>query len=191
MVEEELKQYILQRYKSIKEFASVADIPYTTLDSILKRGVGKANVLNIIRLCDALEIDTNALAQGVIAPTKKGVYQVLEEIMKEKHLNIAEVARLCGLPDSTVRGIITRKQKNTALEVAFKLSEGLNVSLERLNGMSENKKTPAPETRDGKGKNLVRTIGRDGSYDERYLTDEQLEALQAIINQMPDVEDDF
>ena len=81
---------------------------------------------------------------------KKGVYQVLEEIMKEKHLNIAEVARLCGLPDSTVRGIIVRKQKNTALEVAFKLSEGLNVSLESLIGMSENQKTPATELRDGK-----------------------------------------
>ena len=40
-------------------------------------------------------------------------------------------------------------------------------------------------------KNVVRTIGRDGSYEERYLTDEQLEALKAVMRQMPKVEDDF
>lgn len=61
---------------------------------------------------------------------------ILKEIMKEKGLNVADVARLCKLSDSTVRGIITRNQKSTALEVAFKLSKGLNVSLERLNGMT-------------------------------------------------------
>lgn len=65
-----------------------------------------------------------------------------------------------------------------------------NVTTDYLLGRTD-KKTPAPEIRDGKGKNLVRTIGRDGSYSERWLTDEQLEALQAIINQMPDVKDDF
>jgi len=67
---------------------------------------------------------------------KNGLYSILQGIMNEKGINIAEVARLCDLPDSTVRGIITRKQKSTALEVAFKLSKGLGVSLEKLNGIS-------------------------------------------------------
>ena len=62
------------------------------------------------------------------------IYKFLQSYMKEHNLKIAEVARICGLPDSTVRGIITRKQKSVALEVAFKLSDGLNVSLEKLNG---------------------------------------------------------
>lgn len=53
-------------------------------------------------------------------------------------------------------------------------------------------KSPAPgEAQNGEKKNVVRTIGRDGSYEERYLTDEQLEALKAVIRQMPKVEDDF
>ena len=71
------------------------------------------------------------------------VYKVLNEIMDEKKLTIAEIARVCSLPDSTVRGIITRKQKSIALEVAFKLSKGLGVSLERLNG--DEKKDPTPK----------------------------------------------
>ena len=65
-------------------------------------------------------------------------YKILQEIMSEKGVNIPTVARMCGLSDGTVRSIIARKQKNVALEVAFKLSSGLGVTLERLNGMPEN-----------------------------------------------------
>lgn len=64
-------------------------------------------------------------------------YEILQEIMDEQGLNIPAVARACGLSDGTVRSIFVRKQKNVALEVAFKLSSGLNVSLERLNGLPE------------------------------------------------------
>lgn len=65
------------------------------------------------------------------------IYEVLQSIMDDHGLSIADVARVCNLPDSTVRGIINRKQKTVALEVAFKLSNGLGVSLEQLNGMPE------------------------------------------------------
>lgn len=63
-------------------------------------------------------------------------YQILQEIMDEKGFKIPDVARACGLSDATVRSMITRKAKSVTLEVAFKLSAGLGVSLERLNGDS-------------------------------------------------------
>lgn len=69
---------------------------------------------------------------------RKGIamefYKILEEIMTERNMSIPEVARATGLPDSTIRSIIKREAKSITLEVAFKLSKGLNVSLERLNG---------------------------------------------------------
>lgn len=61
-------------------------------------------------------------------------YKILEEIMAEKNMSIPDVARACNLPDSTVRSIIERKTKRINLEAAFKFSNGLNVSLARLNG---------------------------------------------------------
>jgi plasmid maintenance system antidote protein VapI len=64
-------------------------------------------------------------------------YSILQEILSEKDLSIPEAARACGLSDSTLRSIITRKNKTVALEVAMKISKGLCVSLERLNGMEE------------------------------------------------------
>ena len=65
------------------------------------------------------------------------IYKIIQEIMEERQLKVADVARMCDLPDSTVRGIITRKQATVSLEVAFKLSDGLGVSLCRLNDMPE------------------------------------------------------
>ena len=61
-------------------------------------------------------------------------YEILQSIMDEKQLSIPEVARLSKLPDSTIRSILSRKNKTVALEVAFKLAKGLDVSLEQLNG---------------------------------------------------------
>ena len=61
-------------------------------------------------------------------------YKILEEIMSEKDMSIPDVARACGLSDGTVRSIVARKSQTVSLEVAFKLSSGLNISLERLNG---------------------------------------------------------
>lgn len=69
-------------------------------------------------------------------------YLILKEIMDEQGLSIPDVARMCGLADGTVRSMFTRKQKSVLLEVAFKISNGLNVSLERLNGMDDTKKSP-------------------------------------------------
>lgn len=61
-------------------------------------------------------------------------YEVLQSIMDEKSLKISDVSRLSGLTDSTVRSIISRKNKTVALEVAFKLARGLDVPITRLNG---------------------------------------------------------
>lgn len=70
------------------------------------------------------------------------IYEILEQILKERAISIAEAAKKSNLSDSTVRGIIKRKQKHIALDVAVKLSDGLGVSLERLNGMPEKVCTP-------------------------------------------------
>ena len=65
-VELELKELILSKYKSLREFAIKIDMPYSTIDTILKRGVDKANINNIIRICKELNIDTEALGEGKI-----------------------------------------------------------------------------------------------------------------------------
>ena len=68
--EEKLKELILKRYNSIREFTIAIDMPYTTMDSIFRRGIGNSSVSNIIKICKALGISADALADGDISPSK-------------------------------------------------------------------------------------------------------------------------
>lgn len=92
-------------------------------------------------------------------------YLILQDVMREKELTIPEVARLSGLSDSTVRSIISRKSKTAALEVAAKISRGLDVSLERLNGENE-----VTENRKEAPKYAPDTIEVAEAYQKKELT---------------------
>ena len=65
-IEEKLKHLILSRYDSISEFTTIAQIPNSTMVSILKRGILKASVGNIIKICKVLNISADSLADGKI-----------------------------------------------------------------------------------------------------------------------------
>jgi hypothetical protein len=54
---EKLKQIILSKYSSIREFAKIAEIPSTTLTSALDKGIGGMAVDRIIKICEVLNID--------------------------------------------------------------------------------------------------------------------------------------
>ena len=64
--EERLKELILSKYKSIREFTTSIDMPYSTFDSILKRGISNSNIANILKICSTLNIDAEMLASGEI-----------------------------------------------------------------------------------------------------------------------------
>ena len=60
------------------------------------------------------------------------------------------------------------------------IADYLNCSVDYLLGRTDN-----PDNI-----NIIKIAGRDGSFRERQLTDKQLAALNAIIDQMPDASDD-
>lgn len=64
MIEEKIKKIILEKYGSIRKFALKIDIPYTTIDSILKRGIDNSNVGNVIKMCKALNISVDKLVEN-------------------------------------------------------------------------------------------------------------------------------
>ncbi len=61
MVEENLKKLILEKFGSLRNFAIKIDLPYTTLDSIMKRGISNSNVANVIKICKGLNISPDKL----------------------------------------------------------------------------------------------------------------------------------
>jgi hypothetical protein len=65
-VEQDLKDMILEKYKSVRAFSEITGIPYSTIDSIFKRGIGNSSVSNVLRICKELGIDADALGDGAI-----------------------------------------------------------------------------------------------------------------------------
>lgn len=65
--EELLKECILTKYRSVREFCMQIDVPYSTVDSIFKRGIMVSSVSLIIKICDRLNIDVDELINGRIS----------------------------------------------------------------------------------------------------------------------------
>jgi len=61
MLEEKLKNLIKDKFGSVRQFALSIKIPYTTVDTILKRGIDNSNVGNVIKICKALNISIDNL----------------------------------------------------------------------------------------------------------------------------------
>lgn len=55
--EQKLRNMILDRYKSLRQFALEADIPYSTLMTILSRDLGGASFDVVVKICKKLEIN--------------------------------------------------------------------------------------------------------------------------------------
>lgn len=91
-VEERLKEMIIKKYGTMKDFTDIIGVPNSTFANIMRRGVNNANVLTIIKICQALDISTDSLAEGKIVPNKPQPAEQtkIEEIIdtaKQKLLN--------------------------------------------------------------------------------------------------------
>ena len=55
--EQRLRKIILDRYDSLRQFAIEADVPYSTLMTLLSRGIAGASFDTVIQICKKLGID--------------------------------------------------------------------------------------------------------------------------------------
>lgn len=65
-LEDELRELIINKYRSIRQFSIEANIPATTIQSMLNSGIQNAGVKKVMRICDILGLETDALADGYI-----------------------------------------------------------------------------------------------------------------------------
>lgn len=99
-IEERLKELILHRYSSVREFTITIGMPNSTLESIFKRGIGNSSVTNVIKICKALGISADALADGEIKPsTERSAIMFNEEL---DVINLAEDTKRVLRHGSTV-----------------------------------------------------------------------------------------
>ncbi len=89
-IEEQLKRLILTKYRSIRAFTKDINVPYSTIDTMFKRGIGGTAVSTIIKICKKLEIDTDALGDGKIV--SKRAFSISD--LKDEEQNIIRKYRL-------------------------------------------------------------------------------------------------
>lgn len=70
-LEAALKDLIISRYGNLKKFTDTIGMPWTTLDSILKRGVANSNISNVLKITRELSIDAEKLVDGKIVSTNQ------------------------------------------------------------------------------------------------------------------------
>ena len=130
-IEDQLKNLILSRYRSIREFTIEIDMPYTTIDSIFKRKIANSSVSNVIKICKALGISADELADGRIVP----ISEVIS--LRENYREIGEQLQhfkneLSQMENLTIDG---DPIDDEALEV---LSHGIDVSYETVKRYNKN-----------------------------------------------------
>lgn len=123
-IEEKLKDLILSRYKSIREFVIEIDMPYTTIASIFNRGIDNSSISNVIKICKALGISADALAEGKIVSTNRRYFEPVEDPIDISDILADTKARLVCYDDLTLDGSPVDD------ETAKAIVQGIEVSLE-------------------------------------------------------------
>ena len=114
----------------------------------------------------------------------------IKELRLSKGISMKEAARLLGIPYTTYVNYEKGLREPTS-EMLIQIADFYNVSIDYLVGRNSDAQRIESVPRSNEKHNVLRIAARDGSYQERTLSDQQLAALKAILDQMPDVPDDL
>lgn len=127
-IEKRLKDLILDQYSSIREFTLKIDMAYSTLDSIFKRGIQNATLSNILKICEALHISADALANGeieyTVKPIEKETHDINEILANTKRQLLADHALMFnGKPadEESIQSILDAME--VGMEIARRKAE--------------------------------------------------------------------
>ena len=96
MTEQQLRELIELKYGSVRQMALKIDMPASTINSILNRGILKSNVDNIFKICSALGIRPESLAEGIDfhkqAENSSDIVAIYNQLDEERQENVVDYA---------------------------------------------------------------------------------------------------
>lgn len=119
-IENQLRELILLKHGSLREFTFNIGIPYSTLSTILKKGIMTATMSNMVKICNALDIKLDGLVAGRIVENKPGeILLDVEDILNRTKNNIE-------YPNVKIDGKImdesTKKLLINSIDLSYQLS---------------------------------------------------------------------
>lgn len=112
------------------------------------------------------------------------IVENIQQICREKGTTPTVAAKESGAGQNMVTAM-KKEGRIPSVEKMGMLAAYLGVTTSELLGET---KGPAPVSEGGAKLNKIQIAGRDGSFLERELTDEQLAALKLIVDQLPDAD---
>lgn len=113
----------------------------------------------------------------------------------EVGLTVDQVAERIGKNRATVYRYESNDIEKFTLDVLYPLADALQTTPAYLMGWescpNQSVTVFKSNTEGQTDKNVLLLAGRDGSFQKRILSDQQLSALKAILDQMPDASEDL
>lgn len=117
--------------------------------------------------------------------------QYVRDLCQQRKIPISQLEKDCGFSNGYLN---PKKMSKIPYERAVIIANYLGISADLILKGEETEKAPADLDRrldEKPNQNIIRIAGRDGSYRERTVTDEQLALFAAMFDQLPDVPDDL
>lgn len=122
------------------------------------------------------------------------MYDRIKELCDNRKVSMTAMCRAVGLSPNVMSELKSGRTKSLSIKNAIKIADYFGVTTAYLIGENDNKTliNDVQFNNDNHpNENILRIAGRDGRQIEKRLTDEQVKALEAIINQLPDAPDDL
>lgn len=134
-IEERLKDLILSKFVSMREFSAIAEIPQSSLATILSRGISNSSVNNVLKICKALGISADALGNGEIKPREIPAEPPTDPIEVREILNDAKLQLSRHAQHLTING------KPVDIELTESISDALDIGYEMAKKKAKAKRT--------------------------------------------------
>lgn len=109
---------------------------------------------------------------------------------KEIGLSQRSLAKLSGVAQPTISAIESSTKAPSTVTISL-IAKALKVQVSDLLDDEKEAVTNNCDSLNIGKRNIIKIAGRDGSYQEHYLSDGQLDAIKAIIAQLPDASDNL
>lgn len=102
--EERIKELIIAKYGNVRAFATESGISYTTVRSILERGIMNAKAENVFKMCRLLGISPDTLADWKLEDSSTKTSHDIDEAIKNAVMYNGNT--LSEEDKRTIRGIV-------------------------------------------------------------------------------------
>lgn len=142
--------------------------------------------LSILAYSPVVNSYFSILLENLVVMFLEEIVNRIRVLCRSKNTSITKIEEELRFANGTI-GKWKNGKRMPPLEKVILIADRLDTTPEYIL-RGEQQEKPAPNGGEPK-RNVIKVAGRDGSFVEKHLTDEQLKAWAEIVKQLPDADD--